>query len=1129
MIGPMPKKPYMHETVSRMALIGMVKTMFSGSVPTATKIAEKFGVSKPTLAKTLKGEPAGKNASSKIKAAWNEWVQGGDSPSSAGAQDDEKIGSLKYLETYFPYYSPMHKTYGIIAPSEISPAKAIMILKGLAKKGASAKEVAKASGVTQNELRYLVHSAKDMSEISTAMKYTLRDAWNNHLVVIDKKDSAYLKTIKPLPLSSGKVSKGDMTPKMAVSIMKSVSGEPLSIPKTANEFVLTLDEVSQVMSAASDPNKATKVAEIPSHVAKFVAERWNHEVEEKVSVTQASTEQPTALVAKKIIANSVPWTSAVQQPANEHEVTSGEMVSMAKAMLGQQGKNFSVSGLTKVLGISVPTVTSIFKKGKATKGTSKKIVGKWQVWGEQQKQGGGGAQQPVALPSQKAIPAFQTMPSSSTPEKGSVSYFGKKAYKYENPKPVSPSEKITARNVAKMIVTAYFGFDAPAQDIAADIGIGKNDVLEIAKNIEMGGVHAHAVVRDTMVRNKIISWWNAWLKDKKEYDVQMTSTEAYKTLKDAIKYVQAKPKWMLTKEQAKSLKIHDFQRMIVARYGSAMPPLAKFVLDWGLFMEHVSAIANSPPQMYMDQAIGKAHTAMIAKKWNEWAKTPLPEGMESKLSSIVAKPVAPFDPVPYRITKTTFLTLIKAVFGGRGVYDAPTVAGAFGLTVEDLNNIFSSSSTQEDIYSKTSAKITAAWNKWVEEKAGVAKKEGLANKDSHTMPSGLKMDTKMKHSHLGIGVAGAPPYPKNTIYVSSYSPPIITYADFLGMIRIMFSSSGTKMTASSVANAFGIGAPTLKKIVKDGSLSYLKKSTRLKIAKRWNYWVEGGGDVLGKAKKLPDEAITAPKGTEGGGELDDPVEAIDPNEIKQLIEHLRAHYPNKDGYDAIRQLALKLRQKPWRKSVFRGFKSDSRTTQLSLLRDILKDKKMLFSKFEGKQRHAESWSVKLKIATSFGMGSEGLGIVLESRPLPRDVVLFMSDKFVNVVSGIAQKMGVEGYGSIRNFADECEVIVRTGKRKYRLCRNIVLMNIPEGLLSPAMWRDKKGAASTSDIRNAIAERIKNAANRGEFLADTDANYNNHIGWRNGYSIACRKGKFVYLRNREAVSKWANLLGGHIAG
>ena len=99
---------------------------------------------------------------------------------------------------------------------------------------------------------------------------------------------------------------------------------------------------------------------------------------------------------------------------------------------------------------------------------------------------------------------------------------------------------------------------------------------------------------------------------------------------------------------------------------------------------------------------------------------------------------------------------------------------------------------------------------------------------------------------------------------------------------------------------------------------------------------------------------------------------------------------------------------------------------------------------------------------------------------------------------------------IFSTSNEGEYMVRMGKRKYVLCKNIVYMAIPR----------KAAVKSIHEIHS----KMKNKENAKVFLEE--AGNNSLTKGQTHLHFACRRGKFVYLAKKSVVggaSKWIQAL------
>ena len=104
--------------------------------------------------------------------------------------------------------------------------------------------------------------------------------------------------------------------------------------------------------------------------------------------------------------------------------------------------------------------------------------------------------------------------------------------------------------------------------------------------------------------------------------------------------------------------------------------------------------------------------------------------------------------------------------------------------------------------------------------------------------------------------------------------------------------------------------------------------------------------------------------------------------------------------------------------------------------------------------------------------------------MPKDIVLDVNYKVIEMSRKL--KVDTTPYDE---FGDESEVIVRTGNRKYTLCRNIVVMGLDSG--------------HVATHRHLIEVRLKNKMGR-----EPGMKY-----------FACKGGNLVYLPSRDALKSW----------
>ena len=205
-------------------------------------------------------------------------------------------------------------------------------------------------------------------------------------------------------------------------------------------------------------------------------------------------------------------------------------------------------------------------------------------------------------------------------------------------------------------------------------------------------------------------------------------------------------------------------------------------------------------------------------------------------------------------------------------------------------------------------------------------------------------------------------------------------------------------------------------------------------------------------------------------------------------------------YAAMEAWAKSIGQKKYRKSVFRGFVLKGGKQLI----DLLADKPLALSAFEGTMSHAESWSADPKSASVFAIPTSP-NVLMEARPAPKDIVMQVDDlamKAIRERDDIRDiyKSTVEYYGR-----KEREVLVRTGNRKYSLCRNVLMIGIPAWLVE---------GGTRWNIIDPLLERLRNPEDFKKHLAgDRDKH------WR----FACNGGKLVWLPSEAAYGKWLGKL------
>ena len=222
----------------------------------------------------------------------------------------------------------------------------------------------------------------------------------------------------------------------------------------------------------------------------------------------------------------------------------------------------------------------------------------------------------------------------------------------------------------------------------------------------------------------------------------------------------------------------------------------------------------------------------------------------------------------------------------------------------------------------------------------------------------------------------------------------------------------------------------------------------------------------------------------------------------------------KKDYDSIEKWGREnLRQNKYRQSVFRGIKMDGHEAEIIKIMD---NKPIKLSTLEGANRAAESWTTDPGIAKFFAAshGPNRMYVIMEARPAPKDIVIHMDDRMANYLErreDIDKDVKSEIVHYIKE-RKEREVIVRTGNRKYTLCRNIVFLSIPKKHLIAEMSKAHK-----INVLIPIVKRIKDQRNLDRFQRDLQDSY------QNSYKFACGSGNFVYLASDRMAETWMRKL------
>ena len=226
--------------------------------------------------------------------------------------------------------------------------------------------------------------------------------------------------------------------------------------------------------------------------------------------------------------------------------------------------------------------------------------------------------------------------------------------------------------------------------------------------------------------------------------------------------------------------------------------------------------------------------------------------------------------------------------------------------------------------------------------------------------------------------------------------------------------------------------------------------------------------------------------------------------LRKLNDHAGGFDLTKTDYDIIEQWAKDvLKQKKYRQSIFRGIRMSDENQIIK----IMDNKNIKLSTFEGAGKFAESWSTDPSIAMYFAAeyGTHRMFSILESRPNPKDIVIYMERQLLKHVENHENHAAFADIIRFMKDKKEKEVVVRTGNRKYTLCRNIVFLNIP------------KKHMVHKHILLSIVKRIGDEKNLARFQKDL------LLTSKESYQFACGSGKFVYLVNERAAQTWMRKL------
>lgn len=217
----------------------------------------------------------------------------------------------------------------------------------------------------------------------------------------------------------------------------------------------------------------------------------------------------------------------------------------------------------------------------------------------------------------------------------------------------------------------------------------------------------------------------------------------------------------------------------------------------------------------------------------------------------------------------------------------------------------------------------------------------------------------------------------------------------------------------------------------------------------------------------------------------------------------------KESYDAMEKLAADLGIPKYAKSLFRGIalKNDPAV----VLSAIVQNKSFRLSSFDGRQRHAESWTKSPHMARKFASSTKHpAGIVLEARPSAKDIVIDLSDKRISKHArqlGYAEsELRLKLSLALDFMQKEDEVVVRTGGRKYTFCRNIMYLHVKSSVMK-----------ESKTLMNDLVEKTEKN--------DSDSNMEDlrydmgNIGRGRIFMFACKGGNVVYLPSNKAADSW----------
>ena len=221
-------------------------------------------------------------------------------------------------------------------------------------------------------------------------------------------------------------------------------------------------------------------------------------------------------------------------------------------------------------------------------------------------------------------------------------------------------------------------------------------------------------------------------------------------------------------------------------------------------------------------------------------------------------------------------------------------------------------------------------------------------------------------------------------------------------------------------------------------------------------------------------------------------------EIEILNSHLDGMKLSAKHYDLVARMGTKLDQRKVQGVVFRGYK-----LQRSAVRPLLENKPLKLSETGGGFWNAESWTRDLHVAARFAFELHQPWVVMQSKPSSREIIISIDDALLTKLekAGFGEDI-LKALEHYVKWEQEEEVLLKTGGRKYTLCRNVVSMGIP-GKMIP-------------DYKELIETRLKaSPKNYARFSRDTVMKAKDDL-----FMFACANGKLVYLPGMDSHYKWA---------